>query len=254
MNVVILCGGIGMRAYPFTKRMPKALMPVGDAPIVEQVMRIYASFGYTDFVLSVGYLKEHIQEYFATRARQNGWLVRCVDTGDTTDTGGRVLGCREYVTDMFHATYCDGLGDVDLDALVDYHNAHSAAATMTAVPLRSQFGLVYSKDDGCVTHFEEKPVIPDLWINAGFFVFDKSVFGRWEGANLEKDVLPNLVKHNQVYTYRHSGFWRSMDTHKDQQELKGLWQPYSEYFANQSTWSQQPGLMRTADGSAWGGS
>jgi glucose-1-phosphate cytidylyltransferase len=248
MNVVILCGGMGTRAYPLTRRIPKALMPVGDAPIVEQVMRIYASFGYTDFILSVGYLKEQIEEYFADAARKHGWLVRCVDTGATTDTGGRVLGCKDYVTDTFHATYCDGLGDIDLDELVEYHKAHDGVATMTAVALRSQYGLVYSNERGRVTHFEEKPVIPDRWINAGFFVFDRSAFDNWQGSNLEKDVLPHLVHDGQLFTYTHTGFWRSMDTQKDQQELKGLWQPYSEYFAQQAL----SGLPR--DAAAFGGS
>src|SRR4051794_6265853 len=118
MSVVILCGGQGTRAYPYTSTMPKALMQVDDAPIVEQVMRIYASFGYHDFILSVGYLKDQIVAYFDAAQNRYGWQVTCVDTGDKTDTGGRIFGLREYLTPTFHATYCDGLGDVDLDALV----------------------------------------------------------------------------------------------------------------------------------------
>lgn len=228
MNVVILCGGMGTRAYPYTRRMPKALMPVGDAPIVEQVMRIYSAFGYREFILSVGYLKEQIVEYFDRRQRELGWKVTCVDTGAATDTGGRILGCRDYVTPTFHATYCDGLGDLDLDALVDFHHGHPGAATMTTFPLRSQYGLVYSDGGGRVTHFDEKPVLQDKLINAGFFVFDTRVFEQWQGTNLERDVLPGLAERDELYIYRHEGFWRSMDTHKDQQELTGLWEPYAE--------------------------
>lgn len=230
MTVVILCGGQGTRAYPYTKRMPKALMEVDDVPIVEQVMRIYASFGYWDFVLSVGYLKEYIMEYFDRAQHRYGWRVRCVDTGDTTDTGGRILGVRDYVTPTFHATYCDGLGDVDLDELVRFHNEHGELATMTAVPLRSQYGIVGFEGGGRVTHFEEKPIIRDRWINAGFFVFESEVFDKWEGGNLERDVLPALADDRHVFIYQHNGFWRSMDTHKDQQELTPLWQEYAPLY------------------------
>ncbi len=231
MTVVILCGGLGTRAYPYTQRMPKALMDVGDAPIVEQVMRIYAAAGYRDFVLSVGYLKDQIIDHFARREDALGWRVRCVDTGDTTGTGGRILGCRDYLTPTFHATYCDGLGDIDLAALVEFHETHRGNATMTAVPLRSQYGLVHSDDQGCVTHFEEKPILPDRLINAGFFVFDSSAFDRWHGENLERDVLPHLAQRQDLYIYRHRGFWRSMDTLKDQQELTPAWQEHARRYA-----------------------
>ena len=226
MSVVILCGGLGTRAYPYTRRVPKALMPVDEVPIVEQVMRIYASFGCRDFLLSVGYLKEQIIEYVAHLSSRYGWSVRCIDTGATTDTGGRILGCRDHVTPTFHATYCDGLGDVDLDALLSFHCGHSAAATMTTFPLRSQYGLVYADERGRVTRFDEKPVLPDKLINAGFFVFDGSVFDAWEGSNLERDVLPALAAREQLFIYRHEGFWRSMDTLKDQQELTRAWRQH----------------------------
>lgn len=211
-------------------------MPVDGVPIVEQVMRIYAAFGYWDFILSVGYLKEQIIEYFETTQRRYGWNVRCVDTGDTTDTGGRILGLREYLTPTFHATYCDGLGDVDIDELVRFHGEHDGNSTMTAVRLRSQYGIVgFREEDGRVTHFEEKPVIPDRWINAGFFVFDHSVFDQWQGSNLERDVLPNLAEQQKLHIYRHMGFWRSMDTHKDQQELTPLWQEYASFYASRAS-------------------
>jgi len=246
MTVVILCGGRGTRAYPYTQRMPKALMEVAGVPIVEQVMRIYASFGYRDFVLSVGYLKESIIEYFKKRHEQLGWRVRCVDTGDTTDTGGRIIGCRDYVTPTFHATYCDGLGDLDLDALLDFHVASGGGATMTAVPLRSQYGLVYADGAGCVSHFEEKPVLPDRLINAGFFVFDSAIFEHWSGENLERDVLPGLARERRLYIHKHTGFWRSMDTLKDQQELTPVWQEYANRYL-------PPGAQTEVSAAAGGG-
>jgi len=210
--------------------MPKALMPVASLPIVEHVMRIYASFGYRDFVLSVGYLKQEIIDYFEDNRLRFPWDVRCIDTGDATDTGGRILGVRDQVTDRFHATYCDGLGNVDLDALVRFHDAHGGLATMTAVPLRSQYGVVGFEDDGRVTHFEEKPIIRDRWINAGFFVFDRGVFDAWTGENLEMHVLPALAERELLYIYRHDMFWRSMDTHKDQRELTSVWQEYAPLY------------------------
>jgi glucose-1-phosphate cytidylyltransferase len=245
MNVVILCGGQGTRAYPYTKRMPKALMPVGEVPIVEQVMRIYAAFGYWDFVLSVGYLKEQIVEYSEKAEHRNGWRVRCIDTGETTDTGGRISGVRDYVTRTFHATYCDGLGDVDLDALVRFHDQHNNLATMTTVPLRSQYGIVGFEEDGRVVRFEEKPVIYDRWINAGFFIFDSRAFDDWRGGNLEREVLPHLAENGHLYVYQHTGFWRSMDTQKDQQELTPLWREhgvrYQDILSNGMTISKSGG-------------
>ncbi|HEX2034030.1 MAG TPA: sugar phosphate nucleotidyltransferase [Chloroflexota bacterium] len=231
MQVVILCGGQGTRAYPYTQKIPKALMTVGGVPIVEQVMRIYAAHGFREFILSCGYLKEAIFEHFeASRVRQLGWDVQCVDTGATADTGDRIYKLRHLLRPTFLATYCDGLGDVDLQALVAFHHQHGGLATLTAAPLRSQYGLIYSDGNSRVTGFDEKPVLPDFWINGGFFVFERAVFDGWEGHNLEKDILPTLAARGELHLYRHRGFWRSMDTYKDQQELNALWAPYAEAF------------------------
>jgi len=229
MQVVILCGGQGTRAYPYTQTMPKALMPIADAPIVEQVMRIYAAQGHRDFILACGYLKEEIVDYVGRRRLP--WSVRCVDTGADADTGDRVYAIRDLVESTFHVTYCDGLGDVDLDALVRFHEVQGGLATVTAAPLRSQYGVLHSDGKGRITGFDEKPVVPDVWINGGFFVFDRAVFSTWEGHNLERDVLPALAARGELMMYQHQGFWRSMDTFKDQQELSPQWQPYAERFA-----------------------
>ncbi len=225
MRVLILCGGQGTRAYPYTRRMPKALMPVAGLPIVEQVMGIYASQGLNDFVLAVGFLKDDIIRYFRWRHLFN---VECIDTGETTDTGERVRRCLDYLGDTFHATYCDGLGNVDLRALTDFHRSHGDGATVTAAPLRSQYGILESDDAGRITKFVEKPVLHEYWINAGFFVFDASAFAGIEGQNLERDILPEMSRQSRLRVHRHRGFWRSMDTHKDQQELDGLWREHVE--------------------------
>lgn len=243
MTVVILCGGQGTRAYPLTNSIPKAMMQVGDAPIVEQVMRIYGAFGYRNFVLSVGYLKEHLIDFAADAERRYPWRVQCVDTGGSTDTGGRILGVRDYVTPTFHATYCDGLGDVDLDALLAFHRRHGGLATMTGVQLRSQYGIVRFDGEDMITRFEEKPVIPDRWINAGFFVLDERAFDVWSGENLERHVMPELARHRQLYFYRHEGFWRSMDTYKDQQELTPLWQEFAPRYVHEASRAQNGAPM-----------
>jgi len=145
-----------------------------------------------------------------------------VDTGSDADTGDRILRCADHVGDRFFATYGDGLGDLDLHALLRTHEVGGGLATLTTVPLRSQYGLVVYGDDGKVHRFEEKPLVRDYWINAGFFVFEKRAFKEWKGHNLEQDVLPEFARRGQLYVNRHTGFWKSMDTSKDQQELENL--------------------------------
>lgn len=225
MQVVILCGGQGTRAYPYTQSIPKALMEINGIPIVEQVMRIYAKHGHTDFLLSCGYLKENIFEYF--QQNRYGWNVQCVDTGADADTGDRIYRLRDKLEGRFMATYCDGLSDIDLDSVEQFHGAHGGIATLAGAAVRSQYGLVYSDDAQKVTGFEEKPILPDMWLNGGFFIFEQGVFEHWNGHNLERDVLPALTERGDLFMYKHRGFWRSMDTYKDQQELNQLWESYS---------------------------
>lgn len=225
MKVLILCGGQGTRAYPYTLRTPKALMPVSGFPVLEQVMRIYASHGLNEFVLALGHLKDDIERYVDTR--RGTYAIECVDTGPTTDTGGRVRACLDYLGDRFHCTYVDGLGDVDVSALAKFHGDSGGLATLTAAPLRSQYGIVKYDERDRITEFVEKPVLSEYWINAGFFLFESKAIAETRGENLERDVLPALAQRGQLSVYRHSGFWRSMDTYKDQQELDVLWRPYA---------------------------
>lgn len=222
MEVVILCGGQGTRSYPFTEYFPKVMMPINGTPIVIHLMRLYASQGFVNFVLAAGHRKEILIDYFEERCRS--WKVRVVDTGSASDTGERVRRCAPYVGERFFATYGDGLGNVDLHALALAHRHSGALATVTSVPLRSQYGTIVFDQKGRVSEFREKPVLRDYWINAGFFVFEKAVFDLWEGQNLEVQVLPNLARKGVLYTYQHNGFWKSMDTSKDQQELEALYQ------------------------------
>jgi glucose-1-phosphate cytidylyltransferase len=183
---VILCGGKGTRAYPHTVEVPKPLLEVASQPVLRHVMELYAGQGYSRFVLAAGFKQELIREF--ARDLPPSWDVEVVDTGEDTNTGGRILRCRDYVEDTFFATYADGLADIDLEALARFHGSHAGAATLTTVPLPSQYGTLDCDGDGRVRNFREKPVLPDHWINAGFFVFDTAVFDGWEGEDLEREV------------------------------------------------------------------
>ena len=220
MDVVILCGGKGTRSYPFTEYFPKVMMPIGGSPIIVHLMRIYAEQGFTNFVLSAGHRKEILVDYF--NGRFQDWNIRVVDTGDDADTGERIRRCGHGLSDPFFATYGDGLGNIDLHRLLAFHQSGGGLATVTAAPLRSQYGTIEFNGNWQVLEFREKPLIRDCWINAGFFVFNKRVFDFWRGDNLEKDVLPSLAAQGLLYTHVHKGFWKSMDTSKDQQEMERI--------------------------------
>jgi len=220
VDVVILCGGRGTRSYPFTEYFPKVMMPINGTPILVHLMRIYADQGYTRFILAAGYRKEMLIDYFEGRFRD--WQVEIVDTGADADTGERIARCAPLVGRRFFATYGDGLGDLELPKLLAEHTRTGAVGTLTTVPLRSQYGMLVFDEAGRVQRFEEKPVIRNYWINAGFFVFNREVFDSWEGTNLERDVLPALARSRELGVYKHEGFWKSMDTSKDQQEMENL--------------------------------
>jgi glucose-1-phosphate cytidylyltransferase len=237
MEVVILCGGKGTRSYPFTEYFPKPMMPICGTPILVHIMRLYARQGVTRFVLAAGHRLEVIDDYFGGRFPD--WDVQVVDTGADSDTGERIRRCRSYVGDTFYATYGDGIGDIDLGALLAFHRNSKGLATVTSVPLRSQYGTVVFDGAGCVQEFREKPVLREHWINAGFFVFESAAFDLWEGQNLENQVLPALVRRQVVHAYQHEGFWKSMDTAKDQQELEAL------YLKGQANWARAEDSPRT---------
>lgn len=222
MKVVILCGGKGTRAYPYTEYIPKALMPVAGQPILMNVMDIYARQGVKDFILSLGWHKDVILDYF--RGKQLEYNVELVDTGLESDTGDRIKNVKDYLDGTFMATYTDGLSDIPIQDLMKFHQSHKGLVTITTVPLRSQYGTIEFGPQGRVVEFLEKPVLRSHWINAGYFVMDKEVFDHWDGTNFEKDILPKLAEKGLVYAYQHDGFFRSMDTYKDQQEIEAMCQ------------------------------
>ena len=223
MQVVILCGGKGMRAYPYTDHVPKPMLPVCGKPILIHLMEIYAEQGHREFILSLGYRKEVVVDYFRGRSRE--WKVQCVDTGEKADTAERIARCADLLGDTFFATYADGLADIDLARLLECHQSHDGVATLTTVPLPSSYGTVEITQADRVVDFQEKPVIRDHWINAGFFVLEPSVFDRIEGdaTVFEREPLEGLAREGQLTAYRHDGFWQPMDTLRDKTQLDSLW-------------------------------
>ncbi len=219
MRTLILCGGKGTRAYPRTLEVPKPLLEVAGRPILGHVMEIYARQGFCDFVLAAGFKAELIEEFAA--GLPSGWEVQVLDTGEAANTGDRVRACAPVMGDRYFLTYADGLGNVDLAALAAFHAEHGGAATMTSVPLPSQYGTVQFAGERVVS-FTEKPRLADHWINAGFFVLDRRA-EKWLGsADFERQVLPELAGAGELFAFRHRGFWRSMDTYKDALELTAL--------------------------------
>jgi glucose-1-phosphate cytidylyltransferase len=220
MKVVILCGGRGIRSFPFTSYLPKPMMPVGGTPIVVHVIRSFIHQGFKEFILAAGYRKSVLQDYF--EGKNLGAAIDILDTGDDTDTGGRIIACRKLVGGTFIATYSDGLCDVPLARLLSFHRGHGGLATITSVPMYSQYGVMSVADDGRVEQLREKPLIEEHWINAGFIVFEPEVFDHWEGENLEREILPSLIDKGLVYAYRHVGFFKSVDNYKDVMEFEEL--------------------------------
>jgi glucose-1-phosphate cytidylyltransferase len=220
MKVVILCGGKGTRMG--NDELPKALFTIGNRPILWHIMNIYAHYGFSDFILCLGYEGNKIRDYFA---KIRNLKITFVDTGLNTNTAGRISRIRNYIKEEdFLATYGDGLADIGLLRLVNFHKSHQKIATITAVKPCSPFGIVgIDSHTNTVTHFEEKPVL-DHWINGGFFVFNRKIFNYLDKDDvLEKDTFRRLVRDRQLCAFKHRGFWKCMDTYKDSLELNELW-------------------------------
>lgn len=248
LPVVILCGGASsrMRGSGGDDR-PKPLVRVGDQPVLWHIMKTYARFGHTDFVLALGYRGDMIKRYFLdylpmsrdftlslggarevtyhARNDEDAWRVTLADTGVDTLKGTRIARVQRYVSGpRFFATYGDGVGDIDLDALLAFHRAHGRLATVTGVRPFSQFGLMDIEGDR-VIGFQEKPQVAG-YVNGGFFVFERGVFDYLpidRNVDLEKEPLEQLARDGQLMVYRHDGFWRAMDTLKDAEVLDDMW-------------------------------
>lgn len=242
--MVILAGGRGTRLSEDTHAVPKPMINVGGRPIIWHIMRHYASFGFTDFVVACGYKGEVLKDYFASYySRQSDlrvdlgtgavealspspqdWTVTLVDTGQATGTGGRLKRLAHLLTDRFLMTYGDGLSDVPLDALLSHHQSQAAAATLTAVHPLPRWGALTLEDDR-VRGFREKPLDPHSWINGGYFVLEPEVLDLIPGDETNFEGLPmeTLSTRDALAAYRHEGFWMAMDTARDRDELNNLW-------------------------------
>jgi len=246
MKVVLLAGGLGTRLSEETDVRPKPMVEIGGRPILWHIMKYYSSFGCTDFVVCLGYkgymIKEYFANYFLHEAdvtidlSSNGlevhqhnsepWKVTLVDTGSATMTGGRIKRVRRYIGDeTFMLTYGDGIGDVPIDSLIDFHRRHGRSATLTAVQPFGRFGALAIGDTERVESFVEKPRGDGSWVNAGFFVLEPRVIDLIEGdqTTWEKEPLEKLANSGELFAYKHRGFWRPMDTLRDKQELEKIW-------------------------------
>ena len=221
MKTVILCGGKGTRMDKFTQSIPKPLAPIGDKPVLWHIMNIYACQGYNDFILCLGYKGEIIRDYFKP---YKDWNITFIDTGQDTNTGGRIKKIESNIVgDTFFATYADGLANVNLKELLAYHNKNQKIATITAVNPFSPFGMLELDHDGAILKFKEKPLMQQL-INGWFFIFNRKIFKCLdENSILETEPFEKLVAEKQIFAYKFTGFWKSMDTFKDVQELNELY-------------------------------
>jgi glucose-1-phosphate cytidylyltransferase len=221
--VVILCGGRGTRLRERTESVPKALVEIGGRPILWHVIQIYAAQGFERFLLATGYMGEAVEEFATAERWPAGVRVECVDTGLDTPTGGRVAALADRLGgETFCATYADGVADIDLDALVEFHRERGALATVTVVRPNLQWGIAELNGDA-VTGFVEKPR-SEHWINGGFFCFEPRALSYiGEGSVLEREPLEHLAADGQLRAFRHEGFWDCMDTYKDAVVLNDLW-------------------------------
>jgi glucose-1-phosphate cytidylyltransferase len=221
--VVILCGGRGTRLRERTETLPKALVEIGEKPILWHVIGIYAAQGFDRFLLATGYLGEMVADFAAGESWPAAVEVECVDTGADTPTGGRIAKLGERLAGgTFCATYADGVADVDLGALLEGHSAGGTAATMTVVRPDLQWGVAEIDEEDCVRGFVEKPR-SEHWINGGFLCFEPAVLDYiGEDSVLEREPLARLAADGQLRAHRHQGFWGCMDTYKDAVRLGDL--------------------------------
>jgi len=245
VKVVILAGGLGSRLSEETTVRPKPMVELGGKPVLWHIMKTYTHYGLTDFIICLGYKGYVIKEYFAnyflhmsdvtfdfrtntTTVHQHNaepWTVTLVDTGEKTQTGGRLARVREHLdNETFCMTYGDGLGDVDISALLTFHRQQKTLATLTAVMPPGRFGVLDMTDER-INRFEEKPPSGDGWINGGFFVLETPVLDLIEGDTTlwEREPLETLAGRRELAAYRHHGFWQPMDTLRDKLHLEDLW-------------------------------
>lgn len=223
MKLAILCGGKGTRLGGQAESIPKPLVEIGGRPILWHIMKMYASCGVSEFILCLGSRGDAIRDYFGESTEP--WRITFADTGEHTQTGGRLKRIAPLIggDEVFMAAYGDGVADVDIRRLQAFHAEHGHIGTVTAVRPTLPFGRLNLRDDGLITRFDEKPVLDD-WVNGGFFVFRREFFDFvGEDDILEGAPLERMAKDGQLMAFRHTGYWACMDTYKDVVTLNDLW-------------------------------
>lgn len=246
MKAVILAGGLGTRISEETAVKPKPMVEVGGKPILWHVMKIYSEYGINDFIICLGYKGYYVKEWFGNyfmhnsditfdlannsvkyhKSRSEKWKITLVDTGDDSMTGGRIKRIKDYIgKETFMVTYGDGVGDINIKKIINFHKSHKKIATLTSVIPEGRFGVLKIGEKDNVLAFSEKTDNQGR-INAGFFVLEPEVFDYIDGDNtiFEKEPLENLAKDKQLYSYAHDGFWKPMDTLSDKNKLEKLWE------------------------------
>jgi glucose-1-phosphate cytidylyltransferase len=224
IKVAILAGGRGSRLAELTRDTPKPLVRIGGRPIIWHIMKHYSHYGFTDFTIALGYRAGAMARWFHGNGG-NGWHVDLLRTGLKTDTGGRIRRLEPHMGNgTFMLTWCDGLSDLNLRSLLEFHLKHGRLATVTAVRPPPRFGHLTLRGDRVVS-FEEKPPVRDEWINGAFFVLEPGVFDYIEGDNSkwERGPLESLAREGELMAYRHEGFWQCMDTKHERDQLDRLW-------------------------------
>lgn len=244
MKVILLAGGFGTRLAEYTDIIPKPMVAIGGKPILWHIMQIYAKYEHKDFYIALGYKAEVIKDYFLNYRSLNAdfsvdlgtgvvtphqmdsvdWRVTLVNTGDKSMTGGRVKRMQKFIgNETCMLTYGDGVADIDLDALLDFHRSHGKMVTVSAVRPAARFGEL-EMDGIRVTRFQEKPQLHDGWINGGFFIIEPDFFDLIEGDDtyLEREPLEKVSQMDELRAYKHDGFWQCMDTKRDRDNLEDI--------------------------------
>lgn len=247
MKVVILCGGIGYRLKEETEFKPKPMVFIGNKPILWHIMKIYSHFGFNEFIIALGYKGDYIKDYFLNQKyftdhftlntksgsiklhkntdNKDYFKITLVDTGQETLPGERILRIKDFIPETdedFMVTYGDGVANIDIRRLVKFHNSHGLIGTVSGVHPRSKYGLLTLDKNNIIQKFSEKPVLNE-WINGGFMVFKKQFFSYLRTGEFEHKAIKRLIDKRQLSVYTHNGFWHSMDTYPDVDNLNKLW-------------------------------